>query len=140
MAPARLGRGRGGDAHLPPLPHRRAGRLDRPRLRAGGGGPRCRGARAARRRAAPQHRTAAGGRRLRRGAAPRPPRRAGGGGGARAPPPLHRRDILADELAGYGPEVVVLEPLELRDAVVRRLRRSLSDHRRQADPGGSHDG
>jgi proteasome accessory factor B len=49
-------------------------------------------------------------------------------------------DILADELAGYGPEVVVLEPLELRDAVVRRLRRSLSDHRLQSDPGGSHDG
>ncbi|WP_411285028.1 helix-turn-helix transcriptional regulator [Lapillicoccus sp.] len=30
-------------------------------------------------------------------------------------------DRLADEVAGYGPDVVALEPLELRDAVVRRL-------------------
>ncbi|SMH38505.1 proteasome accessory factor B [Rathayibacter oskolensis] len=43
-------------------------------------------------------------------------------------------DILADELAGYGPEVVVLEPASLRRKVVDRLRRSLSDH------GGALDG
>ncbi|QHC62662.1 WYL domain-containing protein [Rathayibacter festucae] len=37
-------------------------------------------------------------------------------------------DVLADELAGYGPEVVVLEPEELRRKVVDRLRRTFSDH------------
>ncbi|KZX22807.1 helix-turn-helix transcriptional regulator [Rathayibacter tanaceti] len=42
-------------------------------------------------------------------------------------------DILADELAGYGPEVRVLEPLELRTRVLDRLRRSLDDH-----AGGVH--
>ena len=41
-------------------------------------------------------------------------------------------DILADELAGYGPEVLVLEPAGLRRSVVERLRRSLADH------GGDH--
>jgi proteasome accessory factor B len=29
--------------------------------------------------------------------------------------------ILADELAGFGPEVLVIEPVELRAAVVERL-------------------
>jgi len=36
--------------------------------------------------------------------------------------------ILADELASYGPEVRVVEPLELRDEVVRRLRATLAVH------------
>ncbi|WP_437440983.1 hypothetical protein [Rathayibacter oskolensis] len=35
--------------------------------------------------------------------------------------------MLADELAGYGPEVLVPEPPELRRKVVDRLRRSLAD-------------
>ncbi len=34
--------------------------------------------------------------------------------------------MRADELAGYGPDVVVLEPPDLRDAVVRRLRAVLA--------------
>ncbi|HET8927163.1 MAG TPA: WYL domain-containing protein [Microbacterium sp.] len=41
--------------------------------------------------------------------------------------------ILADELASYGPEVVVLEPEELRDEVVARLKRVLTLH---GSPGG----
>ncbi|HWH26026.1 MAG TPA: WYL domain-containing protein [Pseudolysinimonas sp.] len=36
--------------------------------------------------------------------------------------------ILADELAGFGPEVFVLSPKELRTAVVDRLTRTASDH------------
>ena len=36
--------------------------------------------------------------------------------------------ILADELASYGPEVRVVEPLELRDEVVRRLHATLAVH------------
>ncbi|MHC2185470.1 WYL domain-containing protein [Rathayibacter agropyri] len=42
-------------------------------------------------------------------------------------------DVLADELAGYGPEVRVVEPSELRRRVTDRLRRILADH------GGSDD-
>jgi proteasome accessory factor B len=43
---------------------------------------------------------------------------------------LHYVDaaILADELAGFGPEVLVLSPIELRDAVVERLQRVERDH------------
>jgi proteasome accessory factor B len=43
---------------------------------------------------------------------------------------LHYVDlnILADELAGFGPEVFVLSPPELRDAVVSRLQRTVRDH------------
>jgi len=43
---------------------------------------------------------------------------------------LHYVDeaILADELAGFGPEVLVLSPVELRDAVVERLQRVERDH------------
>lgn len=43
---------------------------------------------------------------------------------------LHYVDeaILADELAGFGPEVLVLSPPELRDAVVERLQRVERDH------------
>lgn len=37
-------------------------------------------------------------------------------------------NILADELAGYGPEVVVISPEALRDAVADRLRRVLAAH------------
>ncbi|MDM4764015.1 WYL domain-containing protein [Galbitalea sp. SE-J8] len=36
--------------------------------------------------------------------------------------------ILADELAGFGPEVVVLEPSELATAVRERLERTVADH------------
>ncbi|MEO5919609.1 MAG: WYL domain-containing protein [Pseudolysinimonas sp.] len=36
--------------------------------------------------------------------------------------------ILADELAGFGPEVLVLSPTDLRDAVVERLQRVERDH------------
>ena len=43
---------------------------------------------------------------------------------------LHYSDlhIFADELAGYGPEVLVLEPADLRDAVIARLQRTVADH------------
>jgi proteasome accessory factor B len=37
-------------------------------------------------------------------------------------------DLLADELAGYGPEVLVVSPPELRDAVRSRLTRTATDH------------
>lgn len=41
------------------------------------------------------------------------------------------RAILADELAGFGPEVLVLSPPELRDAVRERLERTRSEHGEQ---------
>lgn len=43
---------------------------------------------------------------------------------------LHYVDgnILADELAGFGPEVLVLSPPDLRDAVIARLERTTRDH------------
>ncbi len=43
---------------------------------------------------------------------------------------LHYTDtaIFADELAGFGPEVLVLAPAELRDAVRSRLERTVADH------------
>ena len=37
-------------------------------------------------------------------------------------------NILADELAGFGPEVLVVSPPELRDAVLARLERTGRDH------------
>jgi proteasome accessory factor B len=37
-------------------------------------------------------------------------------------------DAFADELAGYGPDVVVEQPYELRDLVVRRLSSALAAH------------
>jgi proteasome accessory factor B len=37
-------------------------------------------------------------------------------------------DLFADELAGYGPEVFVQSPPELRDAVRARLERTAADH------------
>ncbi len=36
--------------------------------------------------------------------------------------------ILADELAGFGPEVLVLSPPEMRDAVVARLTTTVAEH------------
>ncbi|CAN5256128.1 WYL domain-containing protein [soil metagenome] len=49
---------------------------------------------------------------------------------------LHYSDanIVADELAGYGPEVLVIGPAVLRTAVRSRLERVLSEH--SADSGG----
>jgi proteasome accessory factor B len=43
---------------------------------------------------------------------------------------LHYSDvnIFADELAGFGPEVLVTGPRELRDAVLERLQRTAADH------------
>ena len=43
---------------------------------------------------------------------------------------LHYADsnILADELASFGPEVVVISPASLRDAVIERLQRAAADH------------
>ncbi len=43
---------------------------------------------------------------------------------------LHYSDLelLADELAGYGPEVLVVSPAELRDAVRDRLARTVREH------------
>ncbi|MCU1480799.1 MAG: transcriptional regulator [Subtercola sp.] len=43
---------------------------------------------------------------------------------------LHFTDLhlLADELAGFGPEVFVVAPLELRDAVRRRLELTVATH------------
>ena len=37
-------------------------------------------------------------------------------------------DLFADELAGFGPEVLVISPPELRDAVRTRLERTAADH------------
>ncbi|MEO6117303.1 MAG: WYL domain-containing protein [Pseudolysinimonas sp.] len=50
--------------------------------------------------------------------------------GAEARLLLHFVDlnILADELAGFGPEVLVVNPPELRDAVLARLERTARDH------------
>ena len=43
---------------------------------------------------------------------------------------LHYSDvnIFADELAGFGPEVLVIGPPELRAAVIARLERTAADH------------
>ena len=43
---------------------------------------------------------------------------------------MHYSDlaILADELAGFGPEVLVLSPPELRDAVLARLEATAAAH------------
>jgi len=38
------------------------------------------------------------------------------------------RNVLADELTAFGPEVLVIEPTELVEAVVARLERTASDH------------
>jgi proteasome accessory factor B len=37
-------------------------------------------------------------------------------------------NILADELAGFGPEVLVISPDSLREAVLARLERTVADH------------
>jgi len=43
---------------------------------------------------------------------------------------LHYSDIniFADELAGFGPEVLVVSPPELRRAVLDRLLKTAADH------------
>ena len=52
-------------------------------------------------------------------------------------------DAFAEELAGYGPDVVVEQPPELVDAVVERLRGALAAHGRDGaraarrDPDGA---
>jgi proteasome accessory factor B len=42
-------------------------------------------------------------------------------------------DILADELASFGPEVEALTPQHLRDAVVRRLTLLVDAHDREEE-------
>lgn len=51
---------------------------------------------------------------------------------------LHHVDpqILAEELAAFGPEVQVLEPAELRERVTERLRALVADHSDEGDPRG----
>jgi proteasome accessory factor B len=41
--------------------------------------------------------------------------------------PFGDAEVLAQEVAGYGPDVVALEPAEVRDAVVRRLQAVLAE-------------
>ena len=55
---------------------------------------------------------------------------------------LHHVDpqILAEELAAYGPEVRVLEPGDLRDRVTERLRALVADHTDDADDPDHSDG
>jgi proteasome accessory factor B len=48
-------------------------------------------------------------------------------------------DLLADELAGYGPEVRVQSPAGLRDAVVGRLEQLLRDHSAPVAPDAGTD-
>ena len=43
--------------------------------------------------------------------------------------------IFADELASYGPEVRVVEPLDLRDRVIDRLAATRDLHRESSEPG-----
>lgn len=42
-------------------------------------------------------------------------------------------NILADQLASFGPEVLVLAPRELRDTVLERLRATVADHEERMD-------
>jgi proteasome accessory factor B len=51
---------------------------------------------------------------------------------------LHHVDpqILAEELAAFGPEVQVLEPAGLRERVTERLRALVADHSDEGDPRG----
>jgi predicted DNA-binding transcriptional regulator YafY len=58
-------------------------------------------------------------------------RRAVKGSETAQPRAVHYTDLhaFADQLAGFGPEVVVSEPAALRDAVTDRLRRVLAAHR-----------
>jgi len=42
--------------------------------------------------------------------------------------PFGDDDALADEVCGYGPDVVVVSPPEVRDLVVQRLRGALAAH------------
>ena len=41
-------------------------------------------------------------------------------------------EALADEVAGFGPDVLVEQPLELREAVVRRLQGAVTAHQEAA--------
>ncbi|BDZ47278.1 WYL domain-containing protein [Naasia aerilata] len=41
-------------------------------------------------------------------------------------------NLMADELASFGPEVLVLEPDHLKDRVIARLRRVVADHEEAA--------
>lgn len=41
-------------------------------------------------------------------------------------------EALAQEITGYGPDVLVTEPQDLRDAVIRRLRRTVRAHNEDA--------
>lgn len=41
--------------------------------------------------------------------------------------PFGDAEVLAEELAGYGPDVVALEPPELKSAVIRRLRAAVGE-------------
>ncbi|MEO8907396.1 MAG: WYL domain-containing protein [Microbacteriaceae bacterium] len=49
-------------------------------------------------------------------------------------------NILADELAGYGPEVLVLSPDALREHVMNRLRATIAAHRDDESGSGGDDG
>ncbi|HYO86534.1 MAG TPA: WYL domain-containing protein [Dermatophilaceae bacterium] len=49
-------------------------------------------------------------------------------------------DTLADEVSGYGPDVIVVGPAALRAAVRRRLQGALDRHTRAAAPGGDQTG
>ena len=53
--------------------------------------------------------------------------RRGSGPGSQVP--FTDDDALADEVSGYGADVVVVEPAEVRDLVVARLRGALAAHR-----------
>ncbi|NQX27453.1 WYL domain-containing protein [Microbacteriaceae bacterium VKM Ac-2854] len=68
-------------------------------------------------------------------------RRAGAVAAAEGLIELHYTDpeILADELAGYGPEVLVIAPSALADRVRARLRRILADHVAPALESGGAD-
>jgi proteasome accessory factor B len=48
-------------------------------------------------------------------------------------------NILADELAGYGPEVLVRSPDTLRDKVLDRLRQTIRAHSEESDSAKSGD-
>jgi proteasome accessory factor B len=41
-------------------------------------------------------------------------------------------EAFADEIAGFGPDVLVEQPLELREAVIRRLQGAVTAHQEAA--------
>ena len=131
LAPARVRPRRAGSAHLPALPHRRPGRA-RARhdvRRAAGRHPGPHPRRARRAPAAERRPTS----RSPRAATPRC-----GSASARCSRDedagvirLHYTDaaVFADELAAYGPEVRVIAPASLREAVRERLAAVVAAHR-----------